>query len=149
MVSKALTLMFADDTFGLKSDHDLISLINSLNVDINKMALWFKANKLAVNKTKTKFMIFRTKGKKIPINLPPLLFDENEPNLPHDPQKITELERYHDKHEQKECRAYKLLGIYLDEHLSLDVHVNHIVSKLTRSLYCIKMAKNNLNYQGL
>jgi len=149
MVSKALTLMFADDTFGLKSDHDIISLINSLNVDINKMSIWFKANKLAVNKTKTKFMIFRTKGKKVPINIPPLLFDENEPNLPHDPLKVTELERYHDKHENKEGRAYKLLGIYLDEHLSLDVHVNHIISKLTRSLYCIRMAKNNLNYCGL
>jgi len=69
--------------------------------------------------------------------------------IPHDTQKITELERYHDKHEQKEGRAYMLLGIYLDEHLTLDVHVNHIVSKLTWSLHCIRMAKNILNYHGL
>jgi len=148
-VSKALTLMFADDTFGLKADSDLNRLITSMNSDINKMAIWFKANKLAVNRTKTKYIIFRTKGKKLPENLQPLLFDENEPNLPFDQNGVTVLERYHDKHTQTDCRAYKLLGVYLDEHLTLDFHVNHIVKKLTRSMYCIKTAKNNLNYAGL
>ena len=33
-VSRALTLMFADDTLGLKSDKDLTNLINTLNEDI-------------------------------------------------------------------------------------------------------------------
>jgi len=149
LVSKALTLMFADDTFGLKSDSDINNLINSINDDINKMAIWFKANKLAVNKTKTKYIIFRTKGKKVPDNVPPLVYNENEPNLPYDPNGITILERYHDKHVYNDCRAYKLLGVFLEEHLTFDVHVSHIVNKLNRSLYCIRMAKNNLNYQGL
>jgi len=148
-VSKALTLMFADDTFGLKSDADIFNLINSINIDINKMAIWFKANKLAVNKTKTKYIIFHSKGKKVPINLPPVIFDENEPNLPHDPNGVTILERFHDKHESADGRAYKLLGVYLDEHLSFDKHVTHIINKLNRSLYCIRMAKHNLNCQGL
>jgi len=148
-VSTALTLMFADDTLGLKSGNDLTNLIHSLNEDINMMAIWFKANKLAVNKTKTKYIIFRTKGKKLPQNLPPLVIDENDRNVPHDPNKVTVLERYHNQHEKNECRAYKLLGIYLDEFLTLDAHVSHIVKKLNKSLYCIKMAKNNLNYTGL
>jgi len=46
-----------------KSDNDLNWLIDSVNVEINKMAIWFRANKLAVNKGKTKFIIFRTRGK--------------------------------------------------------------------------------------
>ena len=58
LVSKSLTLMFADDTFALKTGQNLEILINDLNSDINKMAIWFKANKLAVNKNKTKYMIF-------------------------------------------------------------------------------------------
>jgi len=148
-VSQALTLMFADDTFALKSDSNIHNLINSINVDINKMAIWFKANKLAVNKTKTKYMIFRTKGKKIPENTPEVLFDENELHLPHNPSNVIGLERLHDNHVLKENRAYKLLGVYFDEHLSFDSHVNHIVSKLNKSLYCIRMAKNNINYNGL
>jgi hypothetical protein len=40
-----LTLMFADDTFGLKSDLNLANLINLVNCEIKKMAIWFKANK--------------------------------------------------------------------------------------------------------
>ena len=141
--------MFADDTFALQSDHDIEKLITELNKDINKMAVWFKANKLAVNKTKTKYIIFHSKGKKIPENLNSIHFDENEPGLPFDQNKITVLEKYHDNHIDKSCRAYKLLGVYLDEHLSLDFHTRHIANKLTKSMYCIKMAKNNLNYKGL
>ena len=71
------------------------------------------------------------------------------PLVPNDPNKVTVLERYHSQHEKSECRAYKLLGLYLHEFLTLDAHVNHIVKKLNKSLYCIKLAKNNLNYNGL
>jgi hypothetical protein len=46
--------MFADDTLALKSGENIVNLIDMVNKEINKMALWFKANKLAVNKTKTK-----------------------------------------------------------------------------------------------
>ena len=146
-VSTALTLMFADDTCGLKSDKDLNVLIESVNRDINRMAVWFKANKLALNKSKTKYIIFRTKGKKI-TNHPPLVINENE-NGSNDPTKIKILERYHNCHPDKDCRAYKLLGVYLDEFLSLDAHTNYLIKKLNRSMYCIRMAKNNLNYKGL
>ena len=52
-VTNLLTLMFADDTFGLKSDSDIVNLIDSVNIEIKKMAVWFKANKLAVNISKT------------------------------------------------------------------------------------------------
>ena len=147
-VSKTLTLMFADDTFSLKAGTNLNILIDELNVDINKMAIWFKANKLAVNKNKTKYMIFHIKGKKLPA-FSPIVYDENETNMPFNPDLVCPLERCHDKHQNKECRAYKLLGIFLDEHLSLDFHVKHLASKLNKSLYCIRAAKNNLNAKGL
>ena len=62
---------------------------------------------------------------------------------------MTPLERFHDEHINKDCRAYKLLGIYLDEHLSLNYHVNYVSNKLAKSLYCIRMAKNNVNLSGL
>ncbi len=80
--------------------------------------------------------------------MPPVIIDENEPDKQFDQNNITVLERYHDKHDNLDCRAYKLLGVYLDEHLTLDQHVNHLTKKLTRSLYCVKMAKNNLTYSA-
>jgi hypothetical protein len=47
-----------------------------------------------------------------------------------------------------ECRSYKLLGIFLDEHLTLDAYVNHICTKLTKSMFCIKQAKHNILLSG-
>ena len=126
--------MFADDTFGLKADSNLLSLINDLNKDINKMAIWFKANKLAVNISKTKYIIFKTKGKKLPNVIPPIIYDENEPNMPFNNQLITEIERYHNQHVDPNCRAYKLLGIYLDENLSLDQHVHKLLNQKTEQI---------------
>ena len=71
--------MFADDTFSLQSGYDLDELSIIINAEINKMAVWFRANRLAVNINKTKYMIFHMKGKKI-LNPPPPLFIIMETN---------------------------------------------------------------------
>jgi hypothetical protein len=143
------TLMFADDTFCLKSSHNLPELIREVNCEINKIAVWFRANKLAVNISKTKYIMFRTRGKKIENNVPDLVYNDNEPNIQNDPSLKIKLERYHNGHESNTCRAYKLLGIYLDEYLSLDFHTNYLSNKLARSLYCIRQVKNTLPKSAL
>jgi hypothetical protein len=147
-ITSLLTLMFADDTFSLESGDNIHELATKINAEINKMAVWFRVNKLAVNINKTKYMIFRMKGKKLD-NPPQIFYNENEQNNPNDDIPITLLERYHDNHPSPDCRSYKLLGILLDEHLTLDSHVNFICSKLTRSLYCIKQAKHIIPLRGL
>jgi hypothetical protein len=68
---------------------------------------------------------------------------------PFNPDFVTVLERYHNNQISDDKKAYKLLGILLDEHLTLDLHVNQLLKKLSKSLYCINMAKNNLNPSGL
>jgi hypothetical protein len=90
------------------------------------------------------------KGKKIDQAVS-IFYNENEiaPDIDIDQNLITELERYHDQHDSKECRTYKLLGIHLDEFLTLDAHTTYIVSKLSRSLYCIKQAKHIIPPSGL
>jgi len=147
-VTSLLTLMYAEDTFSLDCHDDLNTLINSVNNEINKMAVWLRANKLAVNISKTKYMIFRMKGKKVE-QFPDIVYNENEPNQTFDNSLVTVLERYYDNHPSRECRYYKLLGINLDEHLTLDAHVDHICSKLTKYLYCIKQAKNIVSLNGM
>ena len=74
------TLMFADNTSALKSGKNLNNLINEVNTELNKIAIWFRVNKLAVNVSKTKYIIFKNKGKVIPDDCPPIVFDANEPN---------------------------------------------------------------------
>jgi hypothetical protein len=131
-----LTVMFADDTCSLDSDDDLENLINRVNVEINKIAVWFKANKMATNIGKTKYIIFRSKNKRVDFNGMNVLYDANDPNTEPNPDLITPMERYHNNHDNKNCRQYKLLGIYLNEYLSLDYHINYVCSKLNRSVYC-------------
>ena len=62
--TKLATFLFADDTSGLAEGKNLPDLIKFMNIEIQKLANWFRSNKMAVNISKTKFIIFRTKGKK-------------------------------------------------------------------------------------
>jgi hypothetical protein len=101
--------MYADDTFTLDSGEDLNTLITNINAEINKIAVWFRANKLAVTISKTKYIIFRMKSKKLGPYTPDIIYNENEPDQPFDNTLITTLERYHDNHENTDCRSYKYL----------------------------------------
>ena len=63
--TELLTFLFADDTSGLIYGDNLKELVAKMNTEINKLANWFRANKMALNVSKTKFIIFHTKGKKV------------------------------------------------------------------------------------
>ena len=65
LVTNLLTLLFADDTAGLKSGHNIYTLISEVNIEVIKLANWFRANKMAVNVSKTKYIIFKPRGVKI------------------------------------------------------------------------------------
>ncbi len=56
-----------------------------INGELQKIADWFRSNKMAVNKTKTKFIVFRTRGKRVDPTQCELLFNNNE--IGHAPQK--------------------------------------------------------------
>jgi hypothetical protein len=56
--------MFADDTCRLNSNKNLQTLIYETNVEINKIAVWFRNNRMALNINKTSYIIFCTKNKK-------------------------------------------------------------------------------------
>jgi hypothetical protein len=139
-----LTLMFADDTACAASDKNLTNLVNLINTELTKLARWFRSNRMAVNVSKTKFIIFHTKGKQITENEVQIFYNDNEPGH-NDPQLISEIERCHNKHPDINFRTYKLLGVYFDENLTFDYHITHLCNKLNRSLYCINRAKNFLN----
>ena len=68
--TELLTFLFADDTSGLITGDNLPELITKMNVEINKPANWLRANKMALNVSKTKYIIFHSRGKKFD-------FDEN------------------------------------------------------------------------
>ena len=65
LCNSLFTTMFADDTACADSDACLDTLITRANTELKKIALWFRANKMAVNINKTKYIIFYKKKVKI------------------------------------------------------------------------------------
>ncbi len=59
------SILFADDTTCLGQGKNLKDLTNYVNCELQKISNWFRSNKMAVNTAKTKFIVFRTRGKRI------------------------------------------------------------------------------------
>lgn len=62
---------------------------------------------------------------------------------------VTILDRIHDGHHPHDQRAFKLLGVYLDEYLNFNYHTYHVCNKISRSLYSINRAKNFITLKAL
>ena len=127
-------LSFADDTSLYVSDSDPDDLFNKANSMFASLFDWFCANRLSLNPTKTKYIVFRPQSKKcdftgkvVSINGTPLNQIGAKFNDP----------------------ATKFLGIYMDEHLTWKHHLAHINSKISRALFIIKQVKNILPVESL
>ncbi len=59
-----LTVLYADNTTGLHSDSDLNSLMTRASSELTKMAKWCQANKMSLNTSKTKYIIFHAPAQK-------------------------------------------------------------------------------------
>jgi len=136
------SVLFADDTTCLSKGKKLSELVPYVNQELQKIALWFKANKMAVNTAKTKYIIFRTQGKVINNNECTLLFNNNEPGLPEDPNQISTIDRIYNEGPEP---SFKLLGVMIDEYLSFNAHISHVCAKVSKSLFCINRIKNFVN----
>ena len=148
--TELLTYLFADDTSGFLIGKNLHELVPKMNIEINKMANWFRANKMAVNISKTKYIIFHTKGKKISnFDNNSIVFDENEIGGAQDPALVTPLGRIYDAHPSSDQKSYKLLGIFLDEPLSFNSHAKFLTNKLSKALFCLNRAKQFLDAKNL
>lgn len=76
--------------------------------DINKIYFWFQSNLLTINTSKTSFMIFKAKSKKLE---------------PYEPLTINNVPL-------KENKEEKYLGLRIDANLTWNAHIDHIKSKL-------------------
>ena len=146
--STLLTFLFADDAQGLARGKNLPELLSVVNTQLKKWATWFRANKMKVNTSKTKYIIFHTKGKKIETNNIEVIFNDNDEDT-NDPNLITILDRVHNNHPDPESRSYKLLGIHLDENLTFQHQITNLTKKLTKAIFCINRAKNFIPQKAL
>jgi hypothetical protein len=144
-----LTLLFADDTAGLVSGPELRPLIQKANLELQKIGTWFRANKMAVNVSKTKYIIFKPKCKRITLNRGEgVIFNDNDIDE-NDPSKIFELDRIYDENPTVADKSFKLLGVLLDENLTFNYHCNYVCTKLTQANFIINKVKNILPKKAL
>ena len=100
-------ILFADDTT-LYASHKNIKYLNyMLQTDLNKLDLWFRANKLSLNISKTNTMTIKPKDSPF----------KNELKLNNKTLPIVE--------------NTKFLGITIDNKLSWTKHINSIISKIS------------------
>ena len=144
--SSLFSVLFADDTVSLAKGRNLRDLTVYVNEELRKIANWFRANKMALNVSKTKFIVFRTHNK--PVN--PLdcviTYNSTEIGLPTDPALVSPIERIYNEGRET---SFKLLGILLDEYLSFNDHISMLTRKISKSLYCINRVKNFVDQKSL
>ena len=73
-------IMFADDTKLFFSHKNIKELFHTANLELKKSFKWFNANKLSLNKDKTKYKLFHKAHRKdnIPLKLPSLFISDRE-----------------------------------------------------------------------
>jgi sarcosine oxidase/L-pipecolate oxidase len=140
--------LFADDTNALSKNDNLSDLIDFVNAELKKLAVWFKANKLVINVSKTKYMIFRTKNRAVNMHNKNICIDFNDHNGTYCPEKNVVLSRVHNNADS-DNQTYKLLGVIFDEFLSFNQHVAYIHSKISKSLFLLNRCKNFLTKYAL
>ncbi len=141
-----MSVLFADDTICLENGKNLNDFTVFVNAELKKIANWFRSNKMAVNISKTKFIVFRTRGKRIDPRDCKLVFNNNELGKEEDPNFVTEIKCIHNEGEEK---SYKALGVFLDEYLAFDEHISHFCVKISKSLFCINRIKNFVTSKSL
>ena len=126
-----MSYLFADDTTCLATGKDLASLFNFVNVELPKISKWYSIIKMTINTSKTKYIIFRNKGRKLNLNGLELFYNLNEIGKPNLEENIFQLERVHLGNNLNENQTYKLLGIHFDEYLSFENHIDILCSQLS------------------
>ena len=107
--------MCADDTNLFLSSINVDDLSSDMNCELNKISFRFKANKLSLNLTKTKYSLFHPASKKRFLR-EPLTFLKMD-NI------VIEREN-----------ATKFLGVIIDENLSWKQHINGVTTKISKSI---------------
>lgn len=124
-----LTLLFADDTTFQKCGNEPKQLFSDACSELAKAAEWFKSNRLSLNISKTKFILFRTKFMKV---------DLKEIKLNIGGQVIERIGT------DCETKSFKFVGHHLDEFLSWDEHIKKVRNKLACANFKISQTKNIL-----
>ena len=121
------TILFADDTTLQIKSNSLNSLFHNANSELVKLADWFRSNKLTLNTSKTKYLLFRNKNISIDFSQLQLKIDDEI------------IERI-----GKGCRdeSFKFVGLNIDEYLTWEHHIKIVINKANSATFALSKLKN-------
>ena len=120
-IPKKHSRLFADDTGIFTHGRDFIMLKDQSISKYRILFNWCLDNRLTINLSKTCFIIFRTKNKRIPADFVDLKMDD------------ISISR---------VNVIKYLGVYIDEHLYWDQHISYLCKTLTKYFGILKKYVN-------
>ena len=116
---------FADDTTLFCSGKKLEELLNTVEEELKKLKIWFDINKLSLNVSKTKFIVFGNRK----------LHDEVTLKI--------------DDVEIERVAENKFLGVIIDKKLNWKTHIKYIKSKISKSIAILHKTKHILDQRSL
>jgi hypothetical protein len=142
--SLLLSIMFADDTTTCASGPDINTLVDFVNCEFQKITTYFRAHKMALHPSKTKFILF-TNSKPIEDRDIQIMLNNNNAGE-NFADRISRIERVTTA---SSTPAMKFLGVYFDPKLNFKFHVKQLVSKLSRALFILRSVKTILSPAAL
>jgi hypothetical protein len=138
--SSLLSSLFADDTKLFASGPDINALTSYVNEEFQKVVQYFRLHKMALHPSKTQFLLF-SNSTAVKKNPPIIYINNNDIGAIQDPAKMIQIPNVN---LNSETPAIKFLGVYFDPSLNFKFHINFIMKKLSRALFFMRTAKNNL-----
>ena len=116
-------ILFADDTTISYSHKCLKTLNKTIQLELDKISNWLNVNKLSINISKTKFIVFRSSKKNQNYDTTILLNNENI----------------------EQAKTTTFLGVIIDEHLTWSHHLDMIHKKIMKSTAIISKSRHYIN----
>lgn len=116
------SILFADDTTIFCSHKDIPTLYAMMNNQLDIVNDWFRSNKLSLNNNKTNYVLFTLKS----VNEVPQFQLKIEDNIIESKSNV------------------KFLGLYIDQKLRWNYHIDNLKLKMSKALFAINKAKHVL-----
>ena len=125
VVTTCKICLYADDTAIFYPSNNVKHIESILNYELSGLATWFQTNRLTLNVTKTKWMLFGTANR---LKQAQSLTVEIDQEI---------IERVH---------TFKYLGMYLDSHLSFNEHIDKVCSKVSQRIGLLRRLRHCLTF---
>ena len=119
--------LYADDTALFNQANDRGVCENNLQNDFNYVVRWLECNGMCLNATKTKTILFGSKGK--------IKNDTISVKYKNDSLESVD--------------SIKYLGVMIDKHLTWSLHVQNVIKKVSKTIACIRRVQHFMSKKNL